>query len=98
MEYVDIDMVRRNKQPRLLRHEEHEKIKKYLDDIHYSSRYSDLEYEYRHVALPKSMLKEIPEDYLDKSKGTLKLLWEEEWRSLGITQVRELPELVLWRE
>lgn len=33
------------------------------------------------------MLKAIPEGYQDKSKGTLKLLWEEEWRALGITQV-----------
>jgi cyclin-dependent kinase regulatory subunit CKS1 len=34
------------------------------------------------------MLKKIPADYFDASKGTLKLLWEEEWRALGITQVR----------
>lgn len=34
------------------------------------------------------MLKKIPADYFDSSKGTLKLLWEEEWRALGITQVR----------
>ena len=33
------------------------------------------------------MLKKIPTDYFDSSKGTLKLLWEEEWRALGITQV-----------
>lgn len=33
------------------------------------------------------MLKKIPTDYFDTSKGTLKLLWEEEWRGLGITQV-----------
>jgi cyclin-dependent kinase regulatory subunit CKS1 len=52
------------------------------------SRYSDNEYEYRHVQLPKNMLKKIPADYFDSSKGTLKLLWEEEWRGLGITQVR----------
>lgn len=51
------------------------------------SRYNDSEYEYRHVQLPKAMLKAIPEDYQDASKGTLKLLWEEEWRALGITQV-----------
>ena len=50
-------------------------------------RYSDDEYEYRHVVLPKTMLKHIPKDYFDPSKGTLKLLWEEEWRGLGITQV-----------
>ena len=33
------------------------------------------------------MLKAIPRDYFDEQKGTLKLLWEEEWRALGITQV-----------
>jgi hypothetical protein len=52
-----------------------------------SIRYSDDEYEYRHVQLPKAMLKAIPSEYHDKSKGTLKLLWEEEWRAMGITQV-----------
>lgn len=53
-----------------------------------SCRYSDSEYEYRHVQLPKQMLKVIPKEYFDGSRGTLKLLWEEEWRALGITQVR----------
>ena len=52
-------------------------------------RYSDDEYEYRHVQLPKAMLKIIPKDYHDTAKGTLKLLWEDEWRGLGITQVRK---------
>ena len=33
------------------------------------------------------MLKAIPKAYMDDSKGTLKLLWEDEWRSMGITQV-----------
>lgn len=33
------------------------------------------------------MLKKIPKDYFDGSRGTLKLLWEDEWRGLGITQV-----------
>jgi hypothetical protein len=50
-------------------------------------RYSDNQYEYRHVQLPKAMLKAIPRDYFDPAKGTLKLLWEDEWRGLGITQV-----------
>lgn len=39
------------------------------------------------MQLPKAMLKVIPKDYHDTSKGTLKLLWEEEWRAIGITQV-----------
>jgi cyclin-dependent kinase regulatory subunit CKS1 len=35
------------------------------------------------------MLKVIPNDYFaDPNKGLLKLLWEEEWRGLGITQVQ----------
>lgn len=50
-------------------------------------RYNDDEYEYRHVQLPKNMLKAIPKDYFDGSRNTLKLLWEDEWRGLGITQV-----------
>lgn len=33
------------------------------------------------------MLKAIPKEYHDSSKGTLKLLWEDEWRAIGITQV-----------
>ena len=51
-------------------------------------RYSDNDFEYRHVQLPKEMLKKIPKDYFDTSRSTLKLLWEDEWRGLGITQVR----------
>ena len=50
-------------------------------------RYNDDHYEYRHVQLPKQMLKKIPKDYFDGARGTLKLLWEDEWRGLGITQV-----------
>jgi cyclin-dependent kinase regulatory subunit CKS1 len=37
------------------------------------------------------MLKVIPKEYFDGARGTLKLLWEEEWRALGITQVRGVP-------
>ena len=50
-------------------------------------RYNDDNFEYRHVQLPKQMLKAIPKDYFDGARGTLKLLWEDEWRGLGITQV-----------
>ncbi|KAJ5491560.1 cyclin-dependent kinases regulatory subunit [Penicillium diatomitis] len=56
------------------------------DAIANLDRYSDDKFEYRHVQLPKNMLKKIPADYFDSAKGTLKLLWEEEWRALGITQ------------
>lgn len=43
-------------------------------------------WETRHVMLPKQMLKAIPKDYFDVETGTLKILHEEEWRGLGITQ------------
>ncbi|KAJ5088146.1 Cyclin-dependent kinase regulatory subunit [Penicillium angulare] len=83
---MDIDPIRRNKKPRLLLESERERLDEFIDSIHYSARYSDDKYEYRHVQLPKNMLKKIPADYFDSAKGTLKLLWEEEWRALGITQ------------
>ncbi|KZM25623.1 cyclin-dependent protein serine/threonine kinase regulator [Ascochyta rabiei] len=83
---MDIDFTRRNKKPRPLSEHEKEKLDEFVDAIHYSARYSDDEYEYRHVQLPKQMLKIIPKDYFDGARGTLKLLWEEEWRALGITQ------------
>ncbi|KAJ5975203.1 Cyclin-dependent kinase regulatory subunit [Penicillium waksmanii] len=83
---MDIDPIRRNKKPRLLLESERERLDEFIDSIHYSARYSDDAFEYRHVQLPKNMLKKIPQDYFDSAKGTLKLLWEEEWRALGITQ------------
>ncbi|KAJ5180377.1 Cyclin-dependent kinase regulatory subunit [Penicillium capsulatum] len=83
---MDIDPLRRNKKPRLLMESERDRLDEFIDSIHYSARYSDDKYEYRHVQLPKNMLKKIPSDYFDSAKGTLKLLWEEEWRALGITQ------------
>jgi len=43
------------------------------------------------------MLKAIPKDYFsDPSKYLLKLLWEEEWRGLGITQVRNCGQFMSW--
>lgn len=86
MSVPDIDLSRRNPKPRLLLESERALLEEYIDSISYSARYSDNFYEYRHVILPKAMLKVIPRDYFDPSKGTLKLLWEEEWRGLGITQ------------
>lgn len=83
---MGIDTSRRNAKPRSLTDNERARLEEFLEAIHYSSRYSDDEFEYRHVQLPKPMLKAIPKDYFDSSKGTLKLLWEDEWRSMGITQ------------
>jgi hypothetical protein len=55
--------------------------------IHYSDRYSDDEYEYRHVILPKPLFKMIPKQYFSPDDtGTLRLLSEAEWRGIGITQ------------
>lgn len=54
--------------------------------IHYSDRYSDDHYEYRHVILPKPLLKLIPKEFFDEKEGTLRLLTEAEWRGIGITQ------------
>ncbi|KAI7555416.1 Cyclin-dependent kinases regulatory [Hortaea werneckii] len=86
MASMDIDYTRRNKKPRLLSDAERDQLDEFVDSIHYSSRYNDDNFEYRHVQLPKQMLKKIPKEYFDGSRGTLKLLWEEEWRGLGITQ------------
>ncbi|KAK4058929.1 Cyclin-dependent kinases regulatory subunit (Cell division control protein cks1) [Microbotryomycetes sp. JL221] len=58
----------------------------YVDRIHYSERYADDEYEYRHVILPKGMLKMIPKNYFEPGGNVLRLLTEEEWRGMGIQQ------------
>ncbi|KAI0256550.1 regulatory subunit of cyclin-dependent kinase [Lactifluus subvellereus] len=66
---------------------EAEKIKEYIANIHYSDRYSDDEYEYRHVILPKPLFKMIPKSYFNPDDpGILRLLSEAEWRGIGITQ------------
>jgi len=62
-------------------------IKTRLSSIHYSDRYSDDEYEYRHVILPKPLFKMIPKSYFNTDDpGVLRLLSEAEWRAIGITQ------------
>ena len=72
--------------PRYLTDSERAKILEFQDMIHYSPRYSDDINEYRHVMLPKNMLKAIPQDYFNPETGTLRILHEDEWRGLGITQ------------
>jgi len=56
--------------------------------IHYSERYSDDLYEYRHVILPKPLLKMIPKNFFEDPQHpeVLRLLDENEWRGIGITQ------------
>ncbi|KAJ1654680.1 Cyclin-dependent kinases regulatory subunit [Dispira simplex] len=55
-----------------------EDIKKYSIHIYYSDRYSDEVYEYRHVTLPKQLVKYLP--------PSGQLMSEQEWRSLGVQQ------------
>ncbi|KAJ2893790.1 cyclin-dependent kinase regulatory subunit [Zalerion maritima] len=86
MNELGIDESRRNRVPRPLSENERVRLDEFIDNIHYSARYNDDHFEYRHVQLPKAMLKVIPKEYHDPQKGTLKLLHEEEWRALGITQ------------
>ena len=64
-----------------------QQLTRLLQRIHYSERYSDDEYEYRHVILPKPLFKMIPKTFFNTDKsGTLRLLSEQEWRGIGITQ------------
>ena len=50
----------------------------YPQEIEYSEKYDDDNYEYRHVALPKEVSKRLPK----------RLLAEDEWRNLGVQQSR----------
>ncbi|WFD30477.1 hypothetical protein MSPP1_001498 [Malassezia sp. CBS 17886] len=59
----------------------------YVERIHYSEKYSDDSWEYRHVILPKPFLKRIPKSYFDPEEpGVLRILSDAEWRGIGITQ------------
>ncbi|GHJ88274.1 hypothetical protein NliqN6_4676 [Naganishia liquefaciens] len=51
-------------------------IAKYADHIKYSARYSDEQYEYRHVCLPKPLVKFLPAGIAS----------EDEWRGIGVRQ------------
>ena len=73
-------------QGRKLTEQERSRVLEFQDSIHYSPRYSDDTHEYRHVMLPKAMLKVIPSDYFNSETGTLRILTEDEWRGLGVTQ------------
>jgi len=66
----------------------------YPEEIEYSDKYVDEVYEYRHVLLPKRVMKEmfrvIQSVVLDPKKppAELRILSETEWRSLGVQQSR----------
>ena len=49
------------------------------EEIEYSEKYQDDEYEYRHVLLPKNTYRQMARN---------RLLFEEEWRQLGVQQSR----------
>ncbi|KAJ2449698.1 hypothetical protein EV183_004750 [Coemansia sp. RSA 2336] len=53
-------------------------IAKYSGEIYYSERYSDDEFEYRHVSLPEGLRKYLPHPP--------RLMSEDEWRGLGVRQ------------
>ncbi|KAJ2341934.1 hypothetical protein GGH91_003689 [Coemansia sp. RSA 2671] len=53
-------------------------ISKYAGDIYYSERYSDDEFEYRHVSMPDGLRKYLPDPP--------RIMEEVEWRFLGVQQ------------
>ncbi|PCH37703.1 CKS-domain-containing protein [Wolfiporia cocos MD-104 SS10] len=80
-------MATKESQAQAAQAEANRKLEEYIEKIHYSDRYSDDEYEYRHVILPKPLFKMIPKSLFNPDKsGTLRLLTEDEWRGIGITQ------------
>jgi len=48
-----------------------------LKEVHYSEKYDDDEYEYRHIIIPKKYADQIPKHHL---------MTETEWRNIGIQQ------------
>jgi len=55
----------------------------YPEEIEYSEKYGDETYEFRHVILPKAIAKDM-----FRITGGKRLLEEDEWRGLGVTQSR----------
>ena len=49
------------------------------NDIEYSDKYMDDDFEYRHVTLPQSLKSKLPTD---------RLMSEREWRGIGVQQSR----------
>ncbi|WVQ74476.1 hypothetical protein IAR50_004077 [Cryptococcus sp. DSM 104548] len=74
--------------------EKRKAIHTYEGKIHYSARYSDTEWEYRHVIVPKPLVRFIPPG----------ICAEEVWRGIGIKQspgwemyMRHEPHVLLFR-
>ncbi|KAJ7836243.1 regulatory subunit of cyclin-dependent kinase [Mycena olivaceomarginata] len=66
--------------------EEEQRMEALTEKIQYSDRYSDDLYEYRHVVLPKPLLRLVPKDFFTQDGRTLRLLADAEWRGIGIMQ------------
>jgi len=49
-----------------------------VPDMSYSEKYTDETFEYRHVTIPKDLVKRMPK----------RLMTEDEWRRLGVQQSR----------
>jgi cyclin-dependent kinase regulatory subunit CKS1 len=64
---------------KMMSYEKQMEIQKYAKDIYYSDKYTDDEFEYRHVMLPKELAKLMPKNHL---------MSEAEWRSYGVQQSR----------
>jgi cyclin-dependent kinase regulatory subunit CKS1 len=63
----------------------------YPDEIEYSDKYYDDEYEYRHVTLTRKVMKDMfrliqSTDATRKTVHDMRLLSEMEWRSIGVQQ------------
>jgi len=83
----DVQQVDQAKSRQMTRAEALKKWEEYVEKILYSDKYTDDFYEYRHVTLPKPLLKMVPKTYLSSDgSGVLRLLSDEEWRSIGIQQ------------
>jgi cyclin-dependent kinase regulatory subunit CKS1 len=61
------------------------KIPHYPEDIEYSEKYADDVYEYRHVILPKRVLKDMMRLM---PSNQLRLMSEAEWRGIAVQQSR----------
>ena len=48
------------------------------NDMSYSEKYADNKFEYRHVTIPKDLVKRLPK----------RLMTEDEWRRFGVQQSR----------
>jgi len=53
----------------------------YHNQPYYSDKYTDENFEYRHVHIPKEWVRSLPKD---------RCMTEGEWRELGVTQRRRL--------